>query len=50
MTATDAPVVRQARGSRDPNLVRLLVMLVFVFVLMTILRPASSPRWRTSTP
>ena len=39
MTVTDAPVVRQARGGRDPNLVRLLVMLVFVFVLMTILRP-----------
>jgi len=39
MTVIDAPVVRQARGSRDPNLVRLLVMLVFVFVLMTILRP-----------
>ena len=39
MTITDAPAVRQARGGRDPNLVRLLVMLVFVFVLMTILRP-----------
>ena len=36
MTITDAPAVRQARGGRDPNLVRLLVMLVFVFVLMTI--------------
>ena len=39
MTAADAPAGRRARRSRDQNLVRLLVMLVFVFVLMTILRP-----------
>ena len=39
MTAADAPVGRRPRRSRDPNLVRLLVMLVLVFVLMTILRP-----------
>ena len=39
MTAIDAPAGRRARGGRDPNLIRLLVMLVFVFVLMTILRP-----------
>ena len=39
MTAADAPAGRLVRRSRDPNLVRLLVMLVFVFVLMTILRP-----------
>ena len=39
MTAADAPAGRPPRRSRDPNLVRLLVMLVVVFVLMTILRP-----------
>jgi simple sugar transport system permease protein len=39
MTAADAPAGRLVRRSRDENLVRLLGMLVFVFVLMTILRP-----------
>jgi len=40
MTA-DKPAdsVRRARGAHDPNLLRLLVMLVFVFLLMTVLRP-----------
>jgi len=39
MTTADTPGGREVRRSRDPNLVRLLVMLVVVFVLMTILRP-----------
>ncbi len=39
MTVADAPVSQFVRHSRDENLVRLLGMLVFVFVLMTVLRP-----------
>ncbi|HUX41921.1 MAG TPA: ABC transporter permease [Rectinemataceae bacterium] len=34
-----SPVARKLRGPRDQNLVRLLVMLLFVFALMTVLRP-----------
>jgi len=37
--AADASGSRIVRRSRDENLVRLLGMLIFVFVLMTILRP-----------
>ncbi len=38
-TTKTADSVRRGRSARDPNLLRLLVMLVFVFVLMTVLRP-----------
>jgi simple sugar transport system permease protein len=38
-TTKTAATVRGVRSARDPNLLRLLVMLVFVFVLMTVLRP-----------
>ncbi|MDA8408801.1 MAG: ABC transporter permease [Treponema sp.] len=31
--------ITKARGLRDPNLLRLFVMLLFVFALMTVLRP-----------
>lgn len=34
-----AATVRTARHTRDPNIPRLLIMLVFVFALMTVLRP-----------
>ncbi|GAB6275616.1 MAG: ABC transporter permease [Rectinema sp.] len=38
-TTKTADSFRRGRSARDPNLLRLLVMLVFVFVLMTVLRP-----------
>ncbi|SLM17657.1 Branched-chain amino acid ABC transporter, permease protein [uncultured spirochete] len=38
-TTKSADSVRRGRSGRDPNLLRLFVMLVFVFVLMTVLRP-----------
>ncbi len=44
MKSTDAAVpALKARGSRDQNLVRLFVMLLVVFALMTALRPAEFP-------
>jgi simple sugar transport system permease protein len=40
MTAVAAPAGGRARRSRDENVIRLLGLLLFVFLLMTILRPA----------
>jgi simple sugar transport system permease protein len=40
MTTTDIFAGRRGRRRHDQNLIRLLGLLVFVFVLMTILRPA----------
>lgn len=34
-----AATIRKARRTRDPNIPRLLIILIFVFVLMTVLRP-----------
>jgi len=40
MKTTDpSNAISKAQGARDPNILRLLIMLVFVFVLMTVLRP-----------
>ncbi len=38
-TTTVSNVMRRNQRTHDPNILRLLIMLVFVFVLMTVLRP-----------
>lgn len=38
-TAPSSVILGSRRATRDPNILRLLIMLIFVFVLMTVLRP-----------